>query len=126
MDWRQADDRVFLVRFELESDLSPQHQVGLITALRASTQGGPTALLFDLRVPRLSADLLNYWVDVVVELGARLTHVGMITQSTSLRAMTGAFSLAVGRHRRDLAVEVFSDEASALAWASRGEGHPNL
>ncbi len=120
MDWRQTSDRVFVVRLEREGDLSPARQVELITALRTSTHLGPTAVVFDVNVPRISADLLNSWVDVVAELGANLTHAAVITQSTSVRAMTGAFSLAVRWRHQPLVVEVFADQAGALAWAQAG------
>jgi hypothetical protein len=93
MSWT-ATEGVVEVHYEVEADLEPACQGPLVAGLRAATARGPTALLFEVKVVKVSAAVANFWVDVVESVGPNLTHMGIVSESVMVRALTGAFSMA--------------------------------
>jgi hypothetical protein len=125
MSWT-ATEGVVEVHYEVEADLEPACQGPLVAGLRAATARGPTALLFEVKVVKVSAAVANFWVDVVESVGPNLTHMGIVSESVMVRALTGAFSMAMRIRRSSLSVEVFDNLSAARAWACRARGENSL
>jgi len=112
---------MFLVRYEVPSDMEPGRQGPLIDAIRAGSRIRPVVIVFVIGEQVRSVDFAvpGFWIKVLADPTVNVGAMVMVTGSLAVEIAAKSFGAATKFRQHPLEIRVFDEERAATSWAKQ-------
>ena len=115
------DQTHWIIDYNVESDLLPEHQAQLLLALEAHSKQGTNRLIFRLSnsIDSVPAAVPIFWLKATEREDLHIEAMAIVTQSPLVRVATSGFAMSNILRNRETLVKSFVTEAEAKAWLAK-------